>query len=379
MARAVVLGGGFGGIATAVALRDQLSEEDEVVLVDRREDFVMGVRKTWHLLGMSPLAYGTRHLSQLAERGIEIIRGEVTRIDVAGRKAVVSGQVVSADALVVALGASHDMAAIPGLAEHGRNVWSREGLEHAQQAIDAFRGGQAVVGIFGVPHSCPPAPYELALLLGDRLAERGIDAEVSVFTPTPISLPIVGAAGCVTLDSRLAERGIGFLPGHAATAVEADRVVCANGKSVPFNLLLAVPPHRVPPVLVDAGLAGADGWVKVDRSTLETGHQGVWAIGDCTGIGLSNGMPLPKAGLFAQREGEVVAARVAANLRGDVAVDAFDGSGACFLEMGGDEASMVRGNFFADPPAVELTAPTHDQRAEKERFEADRLTAWFGG
>jgi hypothetical protein len=47
--------------------------------------------------------------------------------------------------------------------------------------------------------------------------------------------------------------------------------------------------------------------------------------------------------------------------------------------MGGDEASMIRGEFFADPPAVELTAPSHDQRQEKERFEADRLTAWFGG
>jgi sulfide:quinone oxidoreductase len=379
MARAVILGGGFGGIATAVALRERLPAEHEVMLVDRREDFVMGVRKTWHLLGMSPLAYGTRHLSQLAERGIQVIRGEVTHVDVGRLEAVVDGQTITADALVLALGAGHDMAAVPGLAEHGKNAWSREGLEHAQQAIDAFRGGRAAVGIFGMPHSCPPAPYELALLLADRLEERGIDAEVSVFTPAPISLPIVGAAGCAVLDDRLAERGIGFLPGHAATAVGPDAVECANGQAVPFDLLLAVPPHRVPSVLVDAGLAAADGWVKVDRGTLETGHAGVWAIGDCTSIGLSNGMALPKAGLFAQLEGEVVAAHIAASFGGTAAVDAFGGSGACFLEMGGDEASMVRGDFFADPPAVELTVPTRDQRAEKERFEADRLTAWFGG
>jgi sulfide:quinone oxidoreductase len=379
MARAVVLGGGFGGIATAVALRGRLPADDEVVLVDRREDFVMGVRKTWHLLGMSPLAYGTRHLSQLAEQGIGVIRGELTRVDAGRREAEVDGQTIAADALVLALGARHDMTSVPGLAEHGKNVWSRDGLEHAQQAIDAFRGGRAVVGIFGMPHSCPPAPYELALLLGDRLEERGIDAEVSVFTPAPISLPIVGAAGCAVLDSRLAERGIGFLPGHAGTSVGRDAVACANGQLVPFDLLLAVPPHRVPSVLVEAGLAAADGWVKVDRDTLETGHAGVWAIGDCTTVGLSNGMALPKAGLFAQREGEVVAARIAAMLRGEVASDSFDGSGACFLEMGGGEASMVRGEFFADPPAVELTVPTHDQRGEKEQFEADRLTAWFGG
>jgi sulfide:quinone oxidoreductase len=236
-----------------------------------------------------------------------------------------------------------------------------------------------VVGIFGMPHSCPPAPYELALLLADRLEERGIDAEVSVLTPAPISLPVLGAAGCAPLDARLAERGIGFLPGHAATAVEAGTVRCANGAAVPFDLLLAVPPHRVPPVLVDAGLASADGWVRVDGRTLETGHPGLWAIGDCTAVPLSNGTALPKAGLFAQLEGEVVAARIAAQLRGEPPEAAFDGRGACFLEMGGGEASLVRGDFFADPPAVELTPPSHDQREEKERFEAERLAAWFGG
>src|SRR5215212_4942128 len=125
MARAVVLGGGFGGIAAAVALRERLPD-DEVVLVDRREDFVMGVRKTWHLLGMSPLAYGTRHLSQLAERGITIVQGELTRVDAGRREAEVDGKVITADALVLALGARHDMGAIPGLAEHGKNAWSRE-------------------------------------------------------------------------------------------------------------------------------------------------------------------------------------------------------------------------------------------------------------
>ena len=119
--------------------------------------------------------------------------------------------------------------------------------------------------------------------------------------------------------------------------------------------------------------------MRVDRGTLETGHAGICAIGDCTAIPLSNGVALPKAGIFAQLEGEVVAARIAAQLRGESPDATFHGRGACFLEMGGGEASMIRGDFFADPPAVELTTPSHDQRQEKERFEAERLTAWFGG
>jgi sulfide:quinone oxidoreductase len=379
MARVLVLGGGFGGIAAAVALRGELADGDEVILVDRRDEFVMGLRKTWHLLGMSPLAYGTRHLAQLEQRGVRFRQGEITALNPAQRSATVDGETLEADALVLALGASHDMQAVPGLADHAVNAWSRESLEHAHQAIESFRGGRALVGIFGMPHSCPPAPYELALLLADRLAERGIDVEVSTFTPAPITLPIVGAAGCAVLDQRLLERGIGFEPGRSATAVREASVEFADAEPIPFDLLLAVPPHRVPSVLVDAGLAAAGGWVKVNRSTMETGHPGVWAIGDCTAIGLSNGMALPKAGLFAQKEGEAVAARAAAFLRDEPATATFDGTGACFVEMGGDEASMVAGEFFADPPIVELTAPSHAQRQEKERFEADRLAAWFGG
>ncbi len=58
MHRVLVLGGGFGGIATAVALRDRLAPDDEVVLVERRPTFVMGLRKNWALAGSSTIAAG---------------------------------------------------------------------------------------------------------------------------------------------------------------------------------------------------------------------------------------------------------------------------------------------------------------------------------
>src|SRR5438034_1047927 len=118
VAHAVVLGGGFGGIATAVALREQLDRSDEVTLIERRNDFVMGVRKTWHLLAISPLEEGTRSLAGLEERGVHVRQGEVTAIDPVARTVTLDGQSISADALVIALGASLDLAAIPGLAEH---------------------------------------------------------------------------------------------------------------------------------------------------------------------------------------------------------------------------------------------------------------------
>lgn len=378
MARALVLGAGFGGIATAVALRAQLAADDEVILVDRRDDFAMGLRKIWAILGISPIAYGTRSLATLASRGITVRRGDILAVDPVNRAAAVDGTSLQADALVVALGADRAMEVVPGLAEHGHNAWDRSHVEQVHGAVDAFRGGRVVIGIFGMPYPCPPAPYELAMLLSERFDARGIDARLTVFGPAPIVLPILGAAGCVPLDGRLAERGISFLGSRAATAVTDHAIRFGADEPLAFDLLLAVPPHRCPSVLVDAGLAPDGGWVKVDPATLETGHEGVYAIGDATAIMLANGMPLPKAGLFAEREGEVVAARISASLRGEEPTATFDGRGACFIEMGEGEASTISGDFYADPPAVELSAPSAEQRAAKERFEMDRLARWFG-
>jgi sulfide:quinone oxidoreductase len=377
MSRVVILGAGFGGIATAVALREQLAADDEVVLIDRRDDFAMGIRKTWAILGISPIAYGTRSLAALAERGIDFRRGTVTAIDPVTRRATVDGSDLEADALVVALGAEQRMDAIPGLAEHGHNAWDRTHLDQVHGIVDAFRGGRVVVGIFQTPYPCPPAPYELAILLGERLEARGVEADVTVFGPVPVVLPILGAAECVPLDSRLAERGIGFLASHAATEVTEREVRFSAGEPLPFDLLLAVPPHRCPAVVVESGLAAVGGWVRVNRATLETEHPGVYAIGDATAIPLSNGMPLPKAGLFAQKEGEAVAARIAATLRGETPTATFDGQGACFIEMGNGEASTIAGDFFGDPPSVALSMPDAAQRGAKERFEMERLAHWF--
>jgi sulfide:quinone oxidoreductase len=230
-----------------------------------------------------------------------------------------------------------------------------------------------------MPHPCPPAPYELALLLGERLEARGIEAAVSVFSPAGITLPLLGAAGCAPLDARLEERGIAFHLGRVATEVTAHEVRFREGDPLPFDLLLAVPPHRCPAVLVDAGLAPPGGWVTVDRATLQTQHPGVYAIGDATGIPLPNGLAMPKAGLFAQKEGETVAERIAAELRGIPATATFDGIGSCFLEMGGGEASVISGDFYADPPVASLSAASRELRGDKEQFELERLGRWFGG
>jgi len=376
MARITIAGAGFGGIATAVALRDRLGGEHEIVLVDRRETFVMGLRKTWAITGEGTLADGARRLDGIA--GVTFRRGSITAVDPGTRTLVVDGERLEADALVLALGADHANEAVTGLAEHAIDVWDPDQADRARAALEAFDGGRLLIGVFGSPYPCPPGPYELALLARERLAARGVSAEVAVFAPMPISLPIAGPVECSKLDSVLAAAGIEFLPAHQAVEVTPGSVRFASGAERSFDLLLAVPPHRAPSVLVEAGLAPAGGWVTVHPRTLETRADGVFAIGDATAIMLANGLPLPKAGLLAQLEGEVVAERIAARLAGAEPAATFDGEAFCFIETGGGEAMMVGGRFLDDPPAVEISAPSSELRERKVAFERERLDRWFG-
>jgi sulfide:quinone oxidoreductase len=376
--RVLILGGGFGGVSAAYHLR-LLAPEHEVVLVDRDTHFMMGFRKNDELAGRGRMEVGRRPLAALGDRGVEVVRGATTRVDPAARAVEVDGRTLEADAIVAALGAETVLGAVPGLPEHGLNAYDPAVVPRAAETLAAMSDGRVAIGIFGAPYTCPPAPYELALLASESARSRGADLEISVFTPQPMSLPVLGRVGCEVVEARLQAKDIRFTPNAKAERVEGGRVVLAGESSVPFDLLLAVPPHRCPQVLVDAGLAEPGGWVKVDPSTLETPAQAVWAVGDCTGIPLASGQPLPKAGVLAEAEGRVVAERIVARLGGREPEATFDGRGACYLEVGGGEAMMVRGLFLAEPaPEVELVGPSAELLEEKARYERERLEAWFG-
>ena len=128
-----------------------------------------------------------------------------------------------------------------------------------------------------------------------------------------------------------------------------------------------------------AGLAGDSGWIEVDGRTFATGVPGVHAIGDVTLVRLPNGLPLPKAGLMAEREGARVAAAIAAEVRGEPEPAPFDGRGECFIEMGRDLAAAFEGSFYAEPePEIAMLPPGPEHAAEKRAFETERLTRWFG-
>jgi sulfide:quinone oxidoreductase len=102
----------------------------------------------------------------------------------------------------------------------------------------------------------------------------------------------------------------------------------------------------------ESALANEAGWVPVNKRTLQTSYENVYAIGDVTIIKLANGMVLPKAGVFADGQALTVARRIAEDIRGVESQAKYDGFGFCWIETGGGSAGFASGDFYAEPDPV---------------------------
>ncbi|MEE9216298.1 MAG: FAD/NAD(P)-binding oxidoreductase [Anaerolineales bacterium] len=378
MARVLILGGGFGGVAAAVSLSKQLAPDDEITLVDKRDKFFFGFRKTWAFLGTAPMAEGMRPLKALEHHGVSVRQGTIESIDPGTRSATVDGERLEADAIIVALGAQAKRESMPGLSQYGLNFYDPLNIETEASRLAEFEGGRVAIVLPSMPYPCPPAPFETALLLSEYFSSNEVEAEIHVYSPKPMSLPVIGESGCSVLEERLSQEGIAFHPLHPVESIESGKVRFETATAA-YDLLIGIPGHICPPVVVDSGLTNGSAWVKVDSRTLETDFPGVYAVGDVVSIPLADGKKtLPKAGVFAEAHAKVAAERIAASLRGESAQANYDGTGYCFLEVGNGKAMLVKGDFLAEPHAdVQLAEPATEHYQAKVDFEQSRLSDWF--
>ncbi|MBA3725318.1 MAG: NAD(P)/FAD-dependent oxidoreductase [Armatimonadetes bacterium] len=145
---------------------------------------------------------------------------------------------------------------------------------------------------------------------------------------------------------------------------------------VGYDLLLTIPPHSAPKVVVESGLAKESAWIPVDPGNLAVaGFENVYAIGDVSTVPLPGEfkpgvkLVMPKAGIFAQYQGEIVAYHIAAN-----ATDAkLAGKGFCYIELGDQHAVRGDGSFF------DMPHPTMAPPAVPDRTQYEQKKAWIDG
>lgn len=373
--RVVVLGAGFGGLELTALLSEAMADRLDLTLIDKNDSFVFGYSKLDVMFGRKPPAAVRLDYRAIVKPGVRFRRETITAIDPHARRVTTTGGSYEADFLVVALGADYDFAATPGLAEGGHEFYSMAGAERLRAALPAFSKGRAIVGVAAAPFKCPPAPSEAALLLHDHLTERGVrgDCEISLVMPFGVPIPPSPATSKALLAA-FAERGITFIPNRTVRALDPTRrmAILDDGKTMPYDLFLGVPKHRVPDVVAASAMA-VDGWIPVDPKNLNTRFPGVYAVGDVANVGT------PKAGVFAEGAARVVAAALIAEVIGGERPPAFDGKGTCYIEFGAGRVGRVDVDFLSGPsPTGSFIAPSTALVAEKQQFGASRRARWFG-
>jgi sulfide:quinone oxidoreductase len=375
----LIIGGGFGGLAAADTLLRRLGSDHRVTLVDKQTLFFMGLTKLWILDGRRKIGENTGDRNVMVKRGIDFIEGDVTAIRVDDKQVHVGKRKLSYDYLIIALGADYSPESTPGFQKYATNMYTESGCSEIRDKLRTFNSGTLTVLVCGLPFKCPPAPYEAAMIIDNVLRKRGVreKTRVQVITPELHPLTILGPEAGRKVTDLLAERGIEYYPAQKIKEIRSKSVLTER-EEINHDLVFAIPVHVAPRVLKDSGLVDQSGWIPVDPATLATKAKNVFAVGDCAGTKVPNGLMLPRAGILAEEEGKVVAENIISDLQGKEPSAKFDGKGVCFMEVGDEKAVPVRADFYNLPaPTVEFTPPSTEGYREKHRFMTERLATWF--
>jgi len=373
--RILVLGAGFGGLELTTRLSDALGDDVEVVLIDQGEGFVFGFSKLDVMFGRTVADAVVHPYRDLVKRGVTFVQTTIRSIDPEARRVETDAGPFDGDLMVVALGADLHPADTPGLLEGGNEFYTVAGAFALRDVLGAFTGGRVVVGVTSTPFKCPPAPSETALLTHDFLTDRGLreSSTISLVMPLPVPIPPSPGASEALLTA-FAARDIEWMPRRLVRGLDPERKVAllSDDTELPYDLFLGVPVHRAPAVVEESGLT-VDGWIPVDPLTLETSHEGVYAVGDVTSVGT------PKAGVFAEGQAVVVAEAIIARHRGQTDAPHYDGHGLCYLEFGHDQVAKVDVTFLSgQAPHGDLVGPSSELARDKVEFGTSRIQRWFG-
>jgi sulfide:quinone oxidoreductase len=373
--RILILGAGFAGLELAARLSASLPDVVDITLLDRNDSFYFGFSKLDVLLGRRAAADVRLYYRDIRKEAVEFRQETVTEIDPERRVVKTDNGSYEADVLVVALGAEYDFAATEGFAEGGFEYYSLAGAERLRDAIREFDAGTILVSVLGHPFKCPPAPFEGAFLLHEHFLHRGVRDAVEIRMTFPMAAPVPVTKEVSQMFARaLAERDIECSPKQLVTSLDAGahEALLASGERLPYDLFVGIPVHRVPAAVASSGLA-LDGWVPVERANLATRFPNVYALGDVAGL------PMAKAGVFAEAAARVVADDIAARLTGGEPPPPYEGVGNCYVEFGGGVVGKVEANFLGGPsPTARLTEPSQETAAEKAAFGPARRERWFG-
>jgi len=338
--RIAVIGGGFAGIYTALALEKALARVDDfdLVLVNKENYFVFQPMLPEVLSGSIGILDVVSPIRRLLPR-TELHVREVESIDLARREVRTAPgfrpqpHVIPYDHLVLALGTVTDFRGLRGLPEHalpfknlGDALHLRNHVIHAleEAAIErdpALRRELLTFVVAGGGFSGVEVTAELNdFVRGVARSYRGLDpAEIRVLLVHSGQriLPEVSEKLALFAQRILQARGVELRLSARLEAATGDEAVLKGGERVPTRTLVSTVPSFPHPLIDTLDLPKSKtGRLLVDRELRVEGSDHVWALGDAAAVPTSDGSPSPPTAQHATRQAEVAAHNLLATLRG---------------------------------------------------------------
>ena len=364
----LVVGGGAAGITAAAQLRRARPELEIAILEPASEH--------WYQPGWTLVGGGVFSLEETGRPERDVIPSGVTWIQEAAASfdpehnqvSTSGGQTLSYDVLIVATGLTLAWDRIKGLSEAlGKggvcSNYSKDFAPYTWEAIQAFKGGNAVFTCAPMPIKCPGAPQKIAYLADDAFKQRRLNAKVIYATATP------GIFGVPTYAAPLREvvqrKGIDARYNHVLTEVRAEsREAVFSVKEndserqevINYDLLHVTPPMGAPAVVAQSPLANGAGFVEVDQFSLQhVRFANVFSLGDVSG------MPNSKTAAAVRGQAPVVVANLLALLDGKPLEAAYDGYSCCPLITGYGKTIMAEFNYQQEPTPSFPLDPTKER------------------
>ncbi|XP_056168602.1 alternative NAD(P)H-ubiquinone oxidoreductase C1, chloroplastic/mitochondrial isoform X2 [Syzygium oleosum] len=249
--RVCILGGGFGGLYTALRLESLVwpdSKKPQVLLVDQSERFVFKPMLYELLSGeVEEWEIAPRFTDLLASTGVQFFQDRVKLLHpldhlginappgsgFGGTVQLESGLFVEYDWLVLALGAESKLDVVPGAAEYALPFSTLEDalVDNKLKALERRnfgKGSEIRVAVVG----CGYSGVELAATISERLRERGIVTAINVETTIcPTAPPGNREAAMKVLSSRKVQLLLGYFVRNIRQSSDAEDSFYSGGNS----------------------------------------------------------------------------------------------------------------------------------------------------
>ncbi|MGB3908266.1 MAG: FAD-dependent oxidoreductase [Methanomethylovorans sp.] len=307
--KVLILGAGYAGSVVANVLarefRNKIARDElEITILDKTDLNINQGGFTFLPFGLYTPEDITKPRKKLISPRVKTffgMDGEVTAVDLKNKEVIVkSNKKYSYDHLAIAMGCITDVSAVPGLSDDLNTFYtSMDDAFKIRDLVENIKEGKVVISVASMPVPCPGAPVKFTFMLDSYLRNiKKIRDNVQLTLVWPME-PIGPPEFNKFVTGQFAQKNVEVIRNFPLASVDANKkeLTSKNGDTINYDLLIAVPPHKAPQMLIDSGLTDEKGWLPADRTTLQYrgpagNYDNVYVLGDIgpadilkTGIG----------------------------------------------------------------------------------------------